>query len=221
MISEARVRPVPSGVRWEEAREPFPLPDLRPGEAAAMRDVVAQRRREFAAGRWCARRALAQLGHPPGPILRGPRGEPLWPPGVVGSVTHCPGYAAAAVADRRQVLALGIDAEPDLPLPHGVIDLIALPEELNQLRPATRQRPEVSFDRLLFSAKESLYKALYPHTGAWLDFRQARLDVDATAGRFTVLEVDAPACVELELRRVQGRWERDDGLLLTAVVLPT
>lgn len=221
MRSDARVRPVPSGVCWEEAREPFPLPDLRPGEAAAVRDVVAQRRREFAAGRWCARRALAHLGRTPGPILRGPRGEPLWPPGVVGSVTHCPGYAAAAVADRRQVLALGIDAEPDLPLPPGVVDLIALPEELDQLRPATHQRPEVSFDRLLFSAKESLYKALYPHTGAWLDFRQARLDVDATAGRFTVLVVDAPVCVELDVRRVQGRWERDDGLLLTAVVLLT
>lgn len=82
------------------------LPDakLLPEEEAIIARAVPRRRREFAAGRWCARAALAQLGEPPVPILRGPQNEPQWPAGIAGSITHCAGYRAAAAARTAEVV---------------------------------------------------------------------------------------------------------------------
>jgi hypothetical protein len=81
--------------------------------------AVEKRRREFGTARACARRALADLGRVPAPIVRGEKGAPVWLDGVVGSITHCAGYRGAAVAEARDVRALGIDAEPHGKLPDG------------------------------------------------------------------------------------------------------
>jgi 4'-phosphopantetheinyl transferase EntD len=88
---------------------------LFPEERSAIAGAVEKRRREFVGARFCARSALEQLGLPAAPILPGPGGAPLWPEGVVGSITHCDGYCASAVASARGVLAVGIDAEPAAP----------------------------------------------------------------------------------------------------------
>src|SRR5215831_5118350 len=100
-------------------------PALFPAEAAAVRTAGPRRRAEFTAGRLCARAALARLGVPAAPILPGPAGEPRWPEGVTGSITHCAGYRACAVARTTDVAAIGIDAEPDAALPAGLIERIA------------------------------------------------------------------------------------------------
>ena len=71
---------------------------LYPEEEAVVARAVAKRRREFTTVRACARTALARLGRPPAPIIPGPRGAPGWPPGIVGSMTHCDGYRACALA---------------------------------------------------------------------------------------------------------------------------
>ncbi|MGH3274922.1 MAG: 4'-phosphopantetheinyl transferase family protein, partial [Streptosporangiaceae bacterium] len=86
---------------------------LFPEEQAVMARAVEKRRREFTTARACARTALARLGQPPVAIVPGDRGEPRWPPGIVGSITHCAGYRAAAVGRAAEVLAIGLDAEPD------------------------------------------------------------------------------------------------------------
>lgn len=80
-----------------------------PGEEDLVAKAVEGRRREFITARRCARSALATLGSPAsGPIRPGPRREPLWPTGVVGSITHCAGYRAAAVAQRNSLASIGI-----------------------------------------------------------------------------------------------------------------
>ncbi|HEY9437841.1 MAG TPA: phosphopantetheinyl transferase, partial [Streptomyces sp.] len=102
---------------------------LYPEEAALVARSVDRRRHEFAAVRACARQAMAALGLPPAPVLRGHRGVPLWPAGTVGSMTHCDGYRAAALAYATDLQTIGIDAEPHNALPDGVLDAIALPRE--------------------------------------------------------------------------------------------
>src|SRR5258708_8108427 len=67
-------------------------------EESLVAKAVPKRRREFTAGRNCARRALAQLGYPDFALLAGSHGQPLWPPGIAGSITHCDDYCAVAVA---------------------------------------------------------------------------------------------------------------------------
>ncbi|MBO0810344.1 MAG: 4'-phosphopantetheinyl transferase superfamily protein, partial [Actinobacteria bacterium] len=157
---------------------------LFPGEQAAVARAVDRRRQEFAAGRACARAALAGLGLPPAPILCGERGAPQWPAGVAGSITHCDGYRAAAVARTSDLASLGVDAEPDQPLPAGVLDMISTAPERARLAglarpagPAAPAAPPVSWDRLLFSGKEAVYKAWFPLARRWLDFGQADLTI--------------------------------------------
>jgi 4'-phosphopantetheinyl transferase EntD len=111
-----------------------------PGGAAADRGAVPRRRAEFTTGRACARRALAELGVAPAAILSGDRREPLWPDGVVGAITHCAGFRAAAVGRATDYRSIGIDAEPDEPLVDGILELVSLPAERDQLRRAASAR---------------------------------------------------------------------------------
>ncbi|MEV7465528.1 4'-phosphopantetheinyl transferase superfamily protein [Streptomyces kronopolitis] len=194
---------------------------LLPEEEPHVARAVDKRVREFSAGRWCARRAMAGLGLPPAPVLPGPRGEPGWPAGLVGALTHCEGYAAAVVARSSQVLALGIDAEPAQPLPDGVLEAVALPGERAALPHHSDGAPPLPWDRMLFSAKESVYKAWYPMTGRPLEFEDAFLAFDPDNGTFTArLLVPGWQLGDDLLTSVRGRWAVREGLVLTAVAVP-
>ena len=120
---------LPAEVVAVEALADPPGVTLFPEEEAVIAKAVDKRRREFSTVRHCARLALATLGLPRSPLLSGERGAPQWPVGVVGSMTHCAGYRAAAVARARDVVTIGIDAEPHAVLPEGVLEVVALPEE--------------------------------------------------------------------------------------------
>ncbi|MFI7444863.1 4'-phosphopantetheinyl transferase [Nonomuraea indica] len=183
-------------------------------EAALVANAVDRRRAEFATGRHCARAALARLGFPPAPVLADERGAPVWPSGVVGSITHCAGYRAAAVS--VDVLSVGIDAEPCRPLPDGVLEAISLPREREMLARLGDAQP---WDRLLFSAKESVYKAWYPLARRLLGFEDALVDIDA-GGTFSArLLVPGPRVGDVELRAFAGRWLAVGGLLVTGVTV--
>ncbi|HEY0002943.1 MAG TPA: 4'-phosphopantetheinyl transferase superfamily protein [Actinoplanes sp.] len=194
-------------------------PDARlfPAEEPFVARAVAGRRQEFVTGRHCARAALAGLGVAPVAIVRGERGAPQWPGGVVGSITHCTGYRAAAVARADQVTTLGIDAEPAQPLPAGVLRLVSLPGEREMLAELAADRPEVPWDRLLFSAKESVYKAWAPLTGTWLDFSDAELTIGTTGTFLAKLLIDGARLVGGERGELTGRYLVRDGLVVTAV----
>jgi len=202
---------------------------LHPEEAGAVARAVAKRRAEYAAGRACAREALAALGVPPGPILQdAERRAPVWPDGVVGSITHCDGYRAAAVARSADILTLGIDAEPHAPLPDGVLDVVqSTADERAALAELTAHNPEVHWDRLLFSAKETVYKAWYPFHRRMLGFNEAELfftrdPAAADRGTYTArLLVPGPLLAEGTGPDVfHGRWLVRDGLLVTAIAVP-
>lgn len=199
---------------------------LYPEEAALMTRAVAKRRREFAAVRSCARRAMEKLGVPPQPILPGERGAPGWPAGLAGSMTHCDDYCAAALVRVTDLASVGIDAEVHGPLPEGVLPAVSLPAEAERLRRLAAQSPDVHWDRLLFSAKESVYKAWFPLTGRWLDFTEADIEIAAGRGerprgtfRATLL-VPGPRVGNRRLAHFDGHWTADRGLIATAVAVP-
>jgi 4'-phosphopantetheinyl transferase EntD len=221
---------LPAGVVVVESFADPPPVDLFPQEAAAMAEASEARRREFAGVRWCARTALARLGCAPGPLApagEGPafaRGAPRWPAGFVGSMTHCEGYRAAAVARTAVAASLGVDAEPNRPVPDRVLTRITLPEERHTLDRITASHPGVAWDRLLFSAKESVYKAWFPLTGRWLDFTECAVTLHPARGTFTAtLLVPGPVVAGIRLTTLPGRWRvRPDpggGHLATALAL--
>ncbi|MDP9842386.1 4'-phosphopantetheinyl transferase family protein [Streptosporangium lutulentum] len=203
---------------WVASAETFGDPPgvmLFPEEEAVVARAADRRRREFTTARYCARQAMARLGLPPVPILPGEHRAPGWPDGVVGSITHCDGYRAAAVS--LEALTVGIDAEPHEPLPDGVLGVVALPEEREEL---ARLGDQVHWERLLFSAKESVYKAWFPLAGRWLGFEEAHVTL-APSGTFTArLLVPGPLVDGRELTGFDGRWLVADGLVITAIALP-
>ncbi|MEV0744491.1 4'-phosphopantetheinyl transferase superfamily protein [Streptomyces sp. NPDC050273] len=194
---------------------------LFPAETAAIARSVPHRRAEFTTVRMCARRALDKLGIAPVPLVPGKRGAIDWPAGVAGSMTHCTGFRAAAVARTEVAVSLGIDAEPNLPLPDGILEVVSLPRERAALAGLSRQRPDVHWDRVLFSAKESVFKTWYPLTRRELDFTEAELDFDPGAGTFSArLLVPGPEVAGHRHGTFPGRWTVGHGFVLTAIVLP-
>jgi 4'-phosphopantetheinyl transferase EntD len=212
---------LPPQVAVEEAFGDLPDVMLFPGEEAVIAHAVEKRRNEFATARACARAALAKLGMPPVPIVPGVRGAPQGPPGVVGSITHCAGYRASAVAHDRDVITVGLDAEPHDTLPDGILRAVASPAEQARLARLAMARPDVCWDRMLFSAKESVYKAWFPLTRRWLNFEDAAVDFDHVNRTFTArLLVDTPMVNGALLTGFEGRWLVRNGLIVTAIVIP-
>lgn len=214
-------RLLPSYAACADTREAEAPPgSLYPEEARLVARSVDRRKQEFAAVRVCARRAMADLGLPPVPVLTGHRGMPLWPDGVIGSMTHCDGYRAAALARTSRARAIGIDAEPNEPLPPDVHEIVSLPSERARM-PGT-DGTGVHWDRLLFSAKESVFKTWFPLTRTELDFTEADITFHhgpgpAAEGTFTAeLLRTAPGMPA----SYEGRWLVAEGLAVTAIVLP-
>ena len=212
---------LPPKVEAEEAFGDLSGTVLFPEEEEVIAKAVDKRRREFTTARACARTALAKLGLPPVPIVPGFRGAPQWPAGVVGSITHCQGYRACAVAHDSDIVTIGLDAEPHDGLPDGVLDAVSLASERVRLAELTAAVPGVCWDRLLFCAKESVYKAWFPLTSRWLGFEEACVDFDPAAKSFTArLLVPGPVVNGRPLTGFSGRWLVSGGLIVAAIVIP-
>jgi 4'-phosphopantetheinyl transferase EntD len=197
-----------------------PMPEEEPLIARS----VAKRRNEFITVRHCARIALGELGFPPVPILKGDKGEPCWPDGVVGSLTHCAGYRGAVVGRDGVVRSVGVDAEPHGVLPDGVLDAISLEAERREIAAMTARPAGLHWDRILFCAKEATYKAWFPLTKRWLGFEDAHIifgvDDSGSAGSFeSTILIDGATLSGPPLSTLAGRWSVDRELVLTAITL--
>jgi 4'-phosphopantetheinyl transferase EntD len=211
---------MPAGVASRDTFSDAPASTMFPEEAERVAKAVDKRRREFATVRHCARQAFAELGIPPAPLLNGERGAPLWPAGVVGSMTHCAGYRAAVVAHSADIHTLGIDAEPHGPLPEGVLGVISRDEEKVHLAALKADGSDVHWDRMLFCAKETVYKAWYPLTHKWLGFEEASITLDPDGTFAAKLMVPGPVVAGEQLDGFTGRWIVGDGLVITAIAIP-
>lgn len=219
-MAEVIRRLLPNVVHVAELRDDTDDETLLPEELAHVARAVVERRREFATVRRCARVALRELGLDRPPLLPGRAGAPSWPEGVVGSMTHCRGYRAAAVARSTYIVGLGIDAEPDEPLPDGVLDRVSSAAERGHLARLAATGPAGHWDRLLFSAKESVYKAWYPLTRRWLDFQEAVVEFEVDGTFRAHLGPPGPVVAGHEVQLFTGAWSMGDGLVVSAVVVP-
>lgn len=184
---------------------------------------VRKRQMEYCAGRYCAREALRTAGckEADATILSGAKGEPCWPPGMVGAITHSRGFASAAVAHASDARALGLDAEPVLT--DDVADLIltqiASREEVAALVRAT-QWSTASVLTVVFSAKETVYKCFFPEVRRYFDFRDAvvvALDTQENSFEVRLLVTLTPRLPEGTL--LAGRFTRRDDRVCTAMVI--
>ncbi|GGC60435.1 4'-phosphopantetheinyl transferase superfamily protein [Hoyosella rhizosphaerae] len=200
-------------------------------ERAAVARAVPKRQAEYFTVRHLARRAMGTLGVPGAeqmPILKGARGAPTWPNGVVGSMTHCTGYRGAVVGYSDHVRSIGIDAEPHTTLPAGVLPSVSIPDEREWLASAMGEYKGIHLDKVLFCAKETTYKAWFPITGRWLGFEDAHVTISVdespdgalTTGTFeSRILIDGTALEGDPIHKLAGKWCIDNGLVVAAIAV--
>ena len=197
---------------WGDPREP--AQGLFPEESGLVANAVEKRRLEFAKGRQCAHRALRRLGVADQPLLIGQHGEPLWPPGVSGSITHTDGLCAAAVSWQASYAGVGIDLERAEPLQPDIAGQVATAGEMEALT----SMPPLLVARLIFSAKEAFYKCQFYQTREWLDFLDVAVDLQPSGGFSARLLVDRKALTHGSC--FQGTWRQHEDFLFTAICMP-
>lgn len=207
----------PDSVVWVEADAALAAEPLHPEEAAQAARMGPERRREFALGRACARRALAALGIRGVPLLRGEGRAPVWPAEIIGSLTHTEGYCAAAVARRGELQGIGVDAE-SAPLSARAARRVLDETERRQLA-ALGAAPACSYETLAFSAKESVFKALYPISGLRLGFRDAAIELEPASGRIRIRLREAGLRALPAGAAIEGRYALATTHVLTAVLV--
>lgn len=189
------------------------LDPLWPEELATTMSMRPARLREFRHGRHCARRALGALGLPAAAIPVGARRAPEWPPGLVGSISHAGPWALAVTAPASRLRSLGADLEPDLPLDEPLKAMIGTAAEFGWLATQFPADP----GKLAFSAKESVYKCLWPLTGRFIEFLEIELLPGAQPGSFRTAW-RGPGTLA-EAGQLQGRITVTRGFALTAAWL--
>ena len=230
----------PAGVRvsaWDELLaagrdETSAIESLWQAEAEASATYAPRRRAEYASVRDCAREALRGEGIAPAAIVKGQRGAPIFPPNIVGALTHTEGLRAAAIARQDLFRSLGVDAEPHEGLPPGVLDAVSLPSERDWVRAVLAGEPQLRVDKLLFSAKEATYKAWFPLTRRWLGFEDAELTFDtegvvhtaagiSARGTFSSRILIAPDVIDggSPLQVLRGRWVVESGFVVAAIAV--
>jgi 4'-phosphopantetheinyl transferase EntD len=213
-------------VVFEEMALGGDIPALLPEEAAQVARAVGARRREFAAGRHLARRALARLtgaGSPLLVLLNGPDRAPRWPAGIVGSITHTrggpeadgDGYCAVVLGRDTDVRTVAIDAEEAEDLEPELCRFVLTAGERAALAAEPAQRRGL-LAKILFSAKECFYKAQYPVTGRFLGFQEVEVTLDQARLQFRARLVESAR----EMSECLGRYRMDGGLVLTGIAVP-
>jgi 4'-phosphopantetheinyl transferase EntD len=206
----------PSSVVTVTQAELADTPALMPEERSFLARAVPARVLEFTTGRSCARAALAQLGCPPVAIAVGDRREPIWPPGFIGSITHCKGHCAAAAARwvaraAHAIASLGLDAEPARPLPEDVARRVCSDGEREWIE--QHRQDGLPWDRLVFSAKESVFKCIFPVARCFLDFH----DVELAFLDERTFQIRAPSLPEAT-KHVRGSYAFREGFILTTAI---
>jgi 4'-phosphopantetheinyl transferase EntD len=211
----------PPGALVAEMREPGDPAALLPEERPYLGEAVQKRVQEFAAGRMCARRLLAELGFGDFPIKVAADRRPLWPDSLVGSITHTAGFCAAVVAPKDVLSAVGIDSEIAGSVKQELWRGICTPSETAWLR-SLPESEQTAAATLIFSAKEAFYKCQYPLVGEPLSFHDATVTPawGAARGAFIVYANRSIALERHVSLPLQGRYLFHEEFVTTGVALP-
>ncbi len=212
----------PDDIAWM-AVDPFRFEgELDPAERELMKAAVAVRRREFRAGRAAARKLLAQWNLDGGPILPDENRVPQWPAGVVGSITHSRQLCLVAIARAENYASLGVDTEPDEPLEEELWPSLLRPEEIQWLQ-AQHASQRGRWAKVIFCAKEALYKAVFPLTHVPIGFHDALVTLNPSNEIFSAVILEQGQNQGLQYpadQFLKGRWTVRGGSIVAVMALP-
>lgn len=186
-----------------------------PQEYDALPKSADKRLRAFSAGRAAAHEAMQVLDVPVQPVISGKDRAPVWPRGLVGSISHSDTCCIAAVAKSGAFQSIGVDVEEDTPLATDLIPTICTPSERAWL---ANQSSTVSgsLAKLIFSAKECAYKCQYALTKTMFDFDGFELIPDLDTGQFDAIFTHTVGRFSAGTI-LQGRFDIANGLIVTAM----
>lgn len=211
----------PPGALAAELRGPGDPAALLPDERQYHRGAVQKRLQEFAAGRACAHRLLAEFGIVDFPVKVAADRQPLWPDTLVGSITHTSGFCAAVVAMKKSLSAVGMDSEMAGSVKAELWRGICTPSETAWLH-SLPEGEQTAAATLIFSAKEAFYKCQYPLVHERLSFHDATVEpVWGTArGEFRIHANRSIALARHASLPLQGRYLFHEQFVTTGVALP-
>ena len=192
-------------------------PSEYPEEEESLANAVSKRRNEFIAGRRCARQALARIGVTPCMLVPDENRVPVWPTGVVGSISHSLGLCCAVAARSSTITCLGVDLEMTTRISEGVIERVVHPMEADVVG------NDPMLGSLLFSAKEAFFKAQFLTWGVWPNFSDLAFQLDFLAGQLRVVKLanNLPSDLSSAARKMQFHYTFFDNYVLTLCFLRT
>lgn len=202
------------GVAMQDVRGDFDA--LYPAESTAVAHAIPRRQREFAAGRESVRHAMRLIGWPEMAVPSAADRSPIWPAGLVGSISHSSTACVAMVAPKRIIASIGVDIEDHRQINPDLWEMICTREE----RAALEKQPEAERGLIvaqLFSAKEAVYKWQYPLTGRMLDFQEVHIELQPD-GRHFVARIASPVPSTSSVKVTQGRLAKDSQHIVSWVI---
>ena len=194
---------------------------LLPEEQAIAESFGSKKRRaEFTMGRIYAHGTLSRFGLESEPILRNTETrEPTWPDSVWGSITHSAGFAAVAVGLKKEIKGVGIDLESfSRSVNFNIRRLVCVDSELEWLESLPTKQANRAL-RIIFSAKESIFKCLYPSTKTYLTFKDAAVTINETENNFSFIIFKSCSRIIKQGFPHHGRYSEKDNMLLTSVYI--
>ena len=168
-----------------------------------------RRSQEFSSGRYAAHLAQKAIGLKPMEILSEGR-VPIWPKGQVGAITHGAKYAGAIVSSELK--GVGLDFELIGRIQSKLYEKLFTGFEKNWLSQQTRQEAST----IMFSAKESVYKSIYPILNRYVGFQEVEIDLDWASSAFAV-RYRADDMSEISKCETRGFWSVSEDYVLTIV----
>lgn len=181
---------------------------LLPEETKAANNFSEKRLTEYTLGRACAREILSTLGYADFPVRIGEARQPLWPKGLVGSISHAGDTAICAIAPARKITGIGIDIETITEETFDLLELVQSDDEHTALLALSNDCHYLA--KLLFSAKESVFKCQFPLTGNWLEFKDVTLVLDIVNRIFSTKIQNQARTIT-----ITGTWDVSDRLILS------
>lgn len=210
---------LPENVVVEESRIEDAQGVLFPEEEALIARAIQKRRKEFTAGRTCLRKALKRLGVPSAPILQSKMRSPKVPRGYTATISHSGEFCAAAAMKKGEYESIGIDIEEYSLLEPNIEKWILVPSEQNMIKRLPNYS-HVHWAKIIFSAKESFYKAYFQITEEYLDYLEAEFAIEPESKSISCRLLKPPPVSDLEGRTFQGRYKIADGHIFTAFAIP-
>jgi len=187
---------------------------LAESEQSCVTQAVQSRRAEFSTGRFLAADGLRELGVGAFPLERGSHNEPIWPPGIVGSISHSSGVCVVAMARTQDMKFIGIDVESSTANVTKISELILTPGEY-RYEAMCESVTLADLTRITFCAKEAIFKGVFPLVARFVDFKEVALEIDADTQTFVARAGD-DGHLDQVLRTGIGRFTIADSVLISS-----